>query len=101
MGCMLLDTHRNVLEKHTVTFIGSSILTFFSVSVVSLSSTLSCSLSLFSASSERDAGQSALHSSFGKVSQPLPDQPGQPQPTPGMTSTHRETKTQTHTHSQL
>lgn len=99
VGCMLLDTHRNV-EKHMVTFRGSSILTFFSVSVVFLSSTLSRFLSLFSASSERDAGQSTLHSSFGKVSQPLPDQPRQPQPTPGMTSAHTGKPTHKHTHTQ-
>lgn len=40
---------------------------------------LSLSLPPFS---ERDAGQSAFHPSLGEVSQPLSDQPGQPEPSP-------------------
>ncbi len=98
---LLLDTQKyNRSKKHTSTFIASSISMFLSVSVSTLSSILLHFSLWFSPSSERDTSQSAVHSSFGKISQPLPDQPRQPQPTPGKTRIHKQTHTQTQIHNQ-
>lgn len=93
---LLLDTQKHdCFRKHS--HLKDCLFQYFTP-LQSHPSHLPCSIFyLFSSPSERDTGQSAVHSSLGKISQPLPSQPRQPQPTPGKTRIY----TSTHTHTRI
>lgn len=103
---LLLDTNITVLENrhsHLRDHLFQYLLPFFCLFVffllvVPLSSIL-LHFSLSPPTSERDAGQSAVNPSFGKISQPLPNQSRQPQPTQGKNGNaqpHSEAHTSSH-----